>query len=362
MTRRWALALATALLVAGGAAAGAVGWTSPAVSAAKLSTVGLDDAHLRLVGAWDRTGPGVARTVNAGSSLKLRTTGRRLVLRFDASSLPEPATVWVGSSRVEIRPGRPDGITKSLWRVYDVTDRVDVSSLLAEGGLHQVTMVVKELPRSVTLWGPGGSALALRGVEVGSTTDLQEPQPAGLRLTFLGDSITAGAGPLSGDGRLGFAYQTGAALYADTTVIGFLGQGVLQAGSAGVPPAPETLNAGVLAAADPDVVVVNYGTNDRSLDPGRVRVALTGYFGQIRALYPGAKLVVLRPFNGDQGDALAGAVDDRRKAGDSAIAYVDTAGWVPTTLTFDGIHPTQKGQTSAAVRLAKVIKSLLASG
>lgn len=363
--RRWVIALAVSVLTAGAGVA-ANGWMSPVTSKVVLSTVGVDDSRLHLIGAWDRSIPGLAETINAGSSLRLRTAGDRLALSFDASMLQGKATIWVGTTLQKPQSGKQLSITKALWREYDVTERVDVSSLLAGKGVHELTVVVRDLPKNVAMWRSGGPALALRGVEVGSLTDLQTAGPAGLRMTFLGDSITAGVNQTGGDARLSFAYQTATALYADPTVIGFPGQGVVDPGSEGVPSAARTLgflSAGVRSTAeDPDVVVVNYGANDAYLPGKQVEQAFIEYLGQIRTLYPGAKLVVLRPFSGDQAAAVAGAVADRRKAGDVAITYVDTSGWVPTTLTTDGVHPTLRGHALAAERLAAVIKSLLPAG
>jgi lysophospholipase L1-like esterase len=78
----------------------------------------------------------------------------------------------------------------------------------------------------------------------------------------------------------------------------------------------------------------------------------------VRAGYPGAKIVALRPFGGYHGDEVKAEVAARNAAGDARVFYVDTSGWLTSTDYTDGIHPNAQGSGKIAVALAAELKRI----
>jgi hypothetical protein len=99
------------------------------------------------------------------------------------------------------------------------------------------------------------------------------------------------------------------------------------------------------------VVVVNQGTNDH-VRSARFEPAYRRYLRQIRASWPGAWILALRPFDGMHAGDIAAAV---RADADPRTRYVDTAGWLRPDEFTDGLHPSFAGHQNAAGRLEPVI-------
>ena len=105
-------------------------------------------------------------------------------------------------------------------------------------------------------------------------------------------------------------------------------------------------------------VVVNEGTNDSGADAATFRTGYAQYLTTIRAAYPNAKLVALRPFNGSQAAPIKAEVDARNAAGDMRVYYVDSTGWLSGSDYDDGVHPNVQGSGKAATALAAALKKI----
>ena len=102
----------------------------------------------------------------------------------------------------------------------------------------------------------------------------------------------------------------------------------------------------------PDVVIVNQGTNDGRMPPEQYGPLYKQYLALIRKAYPQAKIVALQPFNGAQSLAIKREVDASRAAGDQAIDYIDTKGWYSGAL-----HPNAKSSVGLAEKLVAALKT-----
>ncbi|MES1164280.1 MAG: GDSL-type esterase/lipase family protein, partial [Verrucomicrobiota bacterium] len=216
-------------------------------------------------------------------------------------------------------------------------------------------------------------AVTFLGIDVAGGALEPSARPLRAKLEFLGDSITEGvalwparAGKDTAcwraDGRLGYASQTAQALGAEWRQVGFGGQGILKGGNGGVPAFNDSFNLiyGGVRRDDwqPDMVIINAGTVDRTNLSPDFRPAYTTFLGTIRAGYPAAKIVALRPFGGYHGDEVKAAVAARTTAGDPLVFYVDTTGWLASGDYTDGIHPNATGSAKAAQALAAAIRTL----
>ena len=307
-----------------------------------------------------------ALAVNTGSQLQARFSGDWLALRFDASAYPhEPPELWV---RLDMQP----------WQKMEVAPLIELAPDPPHFE-HLLRMVFKGAREWDNRWtAPLQTAVVLTGIGLAEGGKLLDPPPRpALRIEFLGDSITEGvllhrldrpfpeAWPERADGRLGYAFQTGERLGADTRVVGFGRQGVTIEGNGGVPPAPDAF-AWICEGVprddwQPHLVVINQGTNDGSVPPDGFRPAYDRYLSLVRADYPDAHIFALRPFNGAHADDIRAVVEHRGAAGDAHLQFVDTTGWLdPTIDTTDGVHPSAMGHRKAAERLEAVIRAVLA--
>jgi lysophospholipase L1-like esterase len=192
-------------------------------------------------------------------------------------------------------------------------------------------------------------------------------------MEILGDSITEGlyiwtshngqtTAPWRADAPISYAALTAQSVGAEWRQVGFGGQGLTKGGSSNVPPANDTFNWIYQGAArgswQPDLVVVNRGTNDGEASATVFRPAYTTFIGSIRAGYPNAKIAAMRPFNGAHAAEIKAEVDARRAAGDTRIFYLDTTGWIGSSDTTDGTHPNQQGSQKAVTALTAAIHSM----
>lgn len=164
------------------------------------------------------------------------------------------------------------------------------------------------------------------------------------------------------DGRRAYPSQTAELLGAEWRQVGFGRQGLLIGGNGGVPPANDAFDWIYQGAPrddwQPDLVVINQGTNDGSASATAFRSAYTTFMGTILAAYPSAKLAAMRPFNGAHAAEIKAEVDGRRAAGTTRVHYVDTTGWLVSADFTDGIHPNEQDSQKAASALAAAIKTI----
>ena len=107
---------------------------------------------------------------------------------------------------------------------------------------------------------------------------------------------------------------------------------------------------------------INLGQNDGcgGETAATFQASYISFLQNIRAKLPKAQLVALRPFGGGYAAADPAAVAALNAAGDARVHYIDTTGWLDNPADFaDGVHPNDKGQLKAAVRLAPLLRPLL---
>lgn len=101
-------------------------------------------------------------------------------------------------------------------------------------------------------------------------------------------------------------------------------------------------------------MVINLGTNDSAADAD-FETAYVAFLEQLRGYYPEARLAAMTPFGGKYREAIRKAVRTRSEAGDTAVDFVDTTGWIGAGDTTDGVHLTVQAQQRAADRLAAAL-------
>lgn len=301
----------------------------------------LTDPNIRYVGRWDMSDPTAFRAHWFNSYIRVRFTGATVKARVARASLVEASVDggWLRSFVAE-GPGTID---------------------LAPGGLSkgEHTLFMADVRRS--------DDFAFQGLELapGGHTLPTEARPT---IEFVGDSI-------SGLHAYGYAWWTPELLDCDHVQVADLGIPLVSRvppGSVGADVAYFLMCMPRLHAdptpwtfpSEPAIVVVNLGTNDfaSGLQPSldTFAAAYVALLEGMRARYPTAKLVALRPFGGYGEVPIVQAVDRRRAAGDGDVHYVDTTGWlVEADYDSGGVHPTEVGHTKVTGRLVEALRPLL---
>lgn len=323
-------------------------------------------------GRWDLRNPNRAVTVNSGSYVRAHFSGTSLSASFDISlNQPHSESTSQGSY-----PTIAWQIDEGIWREVEIAPVVKLGEALSQGQ-HTVMLMVRGLDEHQSRWTPPlVASVTFTGFGLAEDGKLEEPMPQwkqpALNLEFLGDSITEGvvvnegrAGVVEGipftwpwlaDARSSYAGQTALMLGAEWRQVGFGATGLARTGSGGVPGALDSFN---FFYADcprdgwqPDVVVVNQGTNEGSMETHEYQTLYARYLALIRTAYPKAKIVALRPFCGAQEASIKAVVSACNTAGDSNVYYIDTTGW------YNGpIHPNVEGSAALAEKLVKALKS-----
>jgi lysophospholipase L1-like esterase len=316
--------------------------------------------QVHFYGRWNRLA-NRAITVNTGSHVVAGFSGTGVSARFDIAlnQTPNPTLAW--------------RIDQGAWQEGELAATLPLATGLA-AGMHEVTLMVRGLNENQNRWrSPLISSITFLGFEAAGGAVQPSARPVRPRIEFLGDSITEGVALWTSrngqttpcwrsDGRLAYASQAAQALGAEWRQVGFGRQGLLIGGNGGVPTANDAFNWIYDGVArddwQPDLVVINQGTNDGGASAASFRAAYTTFIGTVRAAYRNAKIAAMRPFNGAHAAEIRAEVDARRAAGDTRVYHVDTTGWLATADFTDGVHPNAQGSTKAADALATAISSI----
>jgi len=116
----------------------------------------------------------------------------------------------------------------------------------------------------------------------------------------------------------------------------------------------------------PDIIIINLGTNDR-YEPYKehfVEVYLR-FLQEVRDKNPNAKIVILPTFLVCYDNSLKEMkpyfeeiISKATQRGLTNFNYVDTEGWIDITDLYDGLHPNDKGVKKIAERLSKAIDEM----
>jgi lysophospholipase L1-like esterase len=320
-------------------------------------------ADFQLYGRWDVTKAGKAVTVNSGSHVTATFHGSGVSAKFDISA------------NTGNRPTVSFKIDDGDWVEKEIGASLELASSLAIAD-HTVALFVRGMNENEARWTPPlVASTTFLGFEVEGGNIVKTPRPERTKIEFLGDSITEGValhsqGPQGQttpnwrtDGPRAYAALTALAMNAEWRQVGFGRQGLTIGGNGGVPKAQDAFNWFYSAVPrddwQPDLVVINQGTNDRGAGGETFAPLYSAFLGLVRTAYPLAKIAALRPFVGDYGAEISAQVAARKAAGDSNVFYVDTAGWTAQGDFTDGIHPNASGSVKISEKLLTALSELL---
>lgn len=275
---------------------------------------------------------GSAKTINSGAYFRTIFNSTSAALTFDVSNATAPfSELWC---RVD----------DQQWTQYAIASSVSLGSGLA-GRKHLLECVVKSTSETITRWSATAPTMvSLTGLVLDSGSTVTAPQRKSKNILIFGDSITEGVRTNNNTATndtdrndvLGCYSYALTQLDAEVGIVGFGATGISVSGSGSVPALTTSYSLiypGVsrsFSAPAPDVVVFNEGTNDGS---SNIVSAYTGLLQAMHSASPTSKLIVLRPFGGNE------AANAQAAASAAGATFVDTTGWFSTSDSSDGTHP-----------------------
>ncbi|MBR6537746.1 MAG: hypothetical protein IKT67_11175 [Lachnospiraceae bacterium] len=293
------------------------------------------------------------------------------------------------------------GIPENRARVAVYVDEERVVDTLLDKPETVITAFKSEEPEThlVRVIKLSESAMSTCGISEIETDG--EMVPAGGKsglIEFIGDSITCGYGvddedrdhhfaTATEDVTRAFAYKTARALEADYSMVSFSGYGIVsgytgtgeKVGNQLVPDYYEKLGFSYGTYRDkyqpqtmvwdfskrqPDVVVINLGTNDMSyvLDyEDRREEYVTGYVAFLKTVRKNNRTAWILCVLGMMGEALCPAVEAavkryKTETGDTKISYMGFSDQLPEDGYAADWHPTETTHRKAAQKLTEEIK------
>ena len=306
-----------------------------------------------------------AKTINAGAYFKTLFGGTACSLNFDMTGLvaPFPEILY------RIDKYGP-WITANIAATLVLTIPTDTADYATKPG-HYLEVIVKSTTETQNRWTPQATAVSLTGILLDAGKILTTVPALPLKILYYGDSITEGVRTVNGtatndtdrnDASQGWAYRSAEILGAEAGIVGFGATGLVTAGSGGVPAITASYNflySGVSRtfATIPDAIIINEGTNDGA---AATTTAVTTLLNGLIAATPAAtKIIVLRPFNGNQAANLQAGI--AACTAPARCFYVDTTGYFTSANSFDATHPYGvENITHIAPLVATAIRSVLA--
>ncbi|WP_437827475.1 SGNH/GDSL hydrolase family protein [Sorangium sp. So ce1153] len=366
---------------AGGAGEGGAGATTSTASGTGGGNPSGDT--IRFIGRFDTTKPEGPRFSWPGSAIVTRFSGTSLSARFNDASTPEQSNFF----QVVI-DGEPRGVLKvnNQKELYTVADGLDDGE--HELLLHRRTEALVGVTQFLEFVPQQGEEL------------LPVPAAPERRIEVIGDSISAGYGidgadetcPFTSDTEnnyLAYSALTGRLLEADTTIVAWSGRGVVRNYDDEVADtmpeiygrtiADEPQPAWDFSSWVPQVVVINLGTNDFSINvPGDAEFrapftnAYAGLVETVRENYPEAFIFcTIGPMLSDSypegAEALTRArsyigevIEDRAASGDDRVRLLE---FPQHNGEQDGLgcdyHPSKKTNEKMAAQLSEAISEEL---
>ena len=246
----------------------------------------------------------------------------------------------------------------------DMTRQLVTSPTLPTVSLdeHIIRVVVDGVTESEDKW-IGEKGFAFKDITVDSTGTVTGVLPKNKKIMFFGDSITEGIRVLNmnansdGNSATGaFPYIASTNLNAISYRVGFGGAGVTKGGNGGVPSLInfiDNMTKNKLAPYyEPDIVVVNIGTNDTDAATDVFKSQYTAVINRLLIKYSGTPLFIMVPFNGARKSEITDITNNKK-----GVYMVDTTGWDISTT--DGLHPDVAGSIKAGTKLSDYIISTL---
>ncbi len=306
----------------------------------------LSDTNIEYIGRWDKSDKKKYHSYWGGAYFRVSFTGKAVKLKLSGS-----VNIYIDmDDQGPVKYKNVDGI-------------VNITANPLKDGIHNLLVAANY----------AGDEIKFQGLilELGSQTI---PQPNKDIMEFIGNSITTGQKTTKGN-LTAYPWLTGEFFECDHTQISHPGITLVDGYSYDGNWAPlrgqsvqyfllkqpnqELNQAWDFNIYTPKVIVINLGTNDHNLEVPKT-IFQSVYFTflkDIRDKYADAEIFVMRTFAGYYEQETKNVVNQRIRANDTKIHYIDTSNWllVPEDYT-DGTHPNDAGHLKVAKNLLPILQ------
>jgi len=296
----------------------------------------------------------------AGQSALMKWSGSGFTCRF-RSSICRLRFAAPSGSRYWVKVDETPFVECALDPVIDLTAKLSV-----DRDAHEVQIVKKTEPDS--------GLESFLGIELSRRGKLLRVTRPKRKILFLGDSITVGMGAGANgetDFLRSYAWLLSQHFSAEPRLVALSGVGLFEGWRSPlfnvewqqVAAQASEANTTVLSW-QPDLIVVNLSTNDKSKGVAGTDVAnsMKELLVDVRQRCPKAIILVMVPWSyGCYREELRAGVGEFATAGDARIHFVNTdpGTWVPEGGMRDNTHPNTKGHQQAAEMLIPIIESAM---
>jgi lysophospholipase L1-like esterase len=317
---------------------------------------------------WNVTST-AAQTIDAGAYFKTLFSGSSLTLNFNVTNNSTPL------SEIYYRVDGYEAQTPWIEATVASTITVTLPTNTSQYPFHLIEVTVKSTSQTINRWNsPSNTVVVFSGLTLGAGQTVSAPVVLSHNMLVLGDSITEGVRTVNqtatndtdqNDAMQGWAFGLGGRLGAEIGVVGFGNLGLTVQGSGNVPVLPSSYNLLFAGQArtfspQPDLIVINIGTNDGSASGASVTSALIAVLNGLITANPGTPIAVMEPFANIQTAALQAGVAGCSNP--SVVTFVNTTGFVNPTFGIDstGFHPTGANDLGkVAAQVANAVRPLL---
>jgi lysophospholipase L1-like esterase len=283
-----------------------------------------------------------ARTINKNAYFRTIFTGSSCVLKLDTTGI-------VGTPQIGYR------LNNGSWTLVAAnTPTIALNVPYTSDQKYLLEVIMATSNQGDSRWFTQTTGIKVIGMVLDSGATITKPLSKPLSL-FYGDSITDAEG--ADNAWQGYARTAADLLGYEVGIVAFGSTGLNVSGAGGVPKVTTTYSQiydGVPRSFTPapDFIVINEGTNDGAT--GGQASATTLLNGLLAATPTTTKIVVLRPFNGNQAADLQAAI--AACSAPSRCTYVDTTGFY----TGGPLHPeTGACVADIAPKVAAAIRGIL---
>lgn len=282
----------------------------------------------------------VAKTINAGAYLRMLFTGNSITINSDLTGLSAPySQLWY----------RIDGYGGWTLVTNQASIVCEMPTETSSWEAHLLELVVKSTTEVNDRWNTQSTAIKITSFVLEASKTTVAMQKSDKNIIFYGDSITEGVRTIAinatydlqrNDAAQTWNHKLAELLGCEFGNIGFGATKYSGSGNGNVPKLASSYNylwsgeARDFATIKPDMVIANMGTNDGSTDTvTEITNFLNGILSQTGSY---CKIVMLRPFNGNQAANIQTAIATCTSP--TRCVYVDTTGLF-TSDGGDGLHP-----------------------
>jgi hypothetical protein len=277
----------------------------------------------------------VAQTVNSGAYLRTVISGSAtsIIANFDTTGLSGTMIMW---ARID------DAAPVSFTPAASVTLTIPTNNWTK----HTVELMVQRITGTNRWNSPPTSTIKFLGFTVAPTSAVtRTTRRRPYNILCYGDSILEGYGTLASgatDARFGWGFSMRDLLGAEIGCVGVNAVGLTKPGESNFPAVPTHYTSlwsgqgrSFTSPAEPNLILINLGTNDNGADISTAAVAL---LNGLLAATTTSKIAVIQQYNGTLyktawQEAVAACSTPAR------VTYVDTTGWLSTADTSDNTHP-----------------------